>query len=131
MFSSSRRAVLALPLALVLVAGTPSLAAASITPSLTAAPSSTAAGSSVSLSTDVKFAPTSTDSPKDLTLSLPAGLLSDASINGGACLKATSPTPACQVGTGTVTASSLGIPTTISITLYLVAPPKAADLAGL
>jgi uncharacterized membrane protein YgcG len=116
------------------VALTPALASAAITPTLTASPSSTAAGSSVSLSTDIKFAPSSGDSPKDLTLSLPPGLLSNAAIDGGACLKATAPIAACQVGTGTATATATVIvPVTmqVSLTFYLVAPPKSGDLAGL
>jgi hypothetical protein len=54
---------------------------------------------------DLKFNPSGGDSPKDVTINLPPGLLSDASINGGACLRATAPVPGCQVGTGTVTAA--------------------------
>ena len=56
---------------------------------------------------DLKFAPTGGDSSKDLTIILPSGLLSNASIDSGACLHAQSPTAACKVGGGTVTARAL------------------------
>ena len=93
----------------------------------------THAGSTVNLGMDVKFAPSpSNDSPKDLTLSLPPGLLANASIDGGACLTSSTPNPACQVGTGTVTAtpfvrcSSVGAgPVGVAVTFDLVAPPAA------
>jgi hypothetical protein len=97
----------------------------------------THAGSTVNLGMDVKFAPNPTsDSPKDMTLSLPPGLLANASIDGGACLNSSTPNPACQVGTGTVTATPfvLGLPgpmVGVKVTFDLVAPPKPADLAGL
>jgi hypothetical protein len=118
-------------------------ASASITPALTlnqsVAGGGTHAGSTVNLGLDLKFAPSpATDSPKDMTLSLPPGLLANASIDGGACLNTTTPTPACQVGTGTVTATPLvpllnlpGPTVPVSVTFDLVAPPAPADLAGL
>jgi hypothetical protein len=106
---------------------------ASITPTLTLDQTAgTEAGSMTDLGMDLKFAPSSSDSPKDLTLSLPAGLLANAAIDGGACLKAPTPTAACQVGSGTVTASGLGVvPVTGQVAFDLVAPPKPGDLAGL
>jgi hypothetical protein len=97
----------------------------------------TRAGSTVNLGMDVKFAPNpASDSPKDMTLSLPPGLLANASIDGGACLNSSAPNPACQVGTGTVTATPfvLGLPgpsVGVKVTFDLVARPKPADLAGL
>jgi hypothetical protein len=112
-------------------------ASAAISPTLTLDQSAgTAAGSTANLGLDLKFNPTGTDSPKDLTLVLPAGLLANASINGGACLKSATPTSACQVGTGTVTAKviMLGTPTvpvSVAVTMDLVAPPASGDLAGL
>jgi uncharacterized membrane protein YgcG len=130
----TRRTLLVLLTALTLGAAAPAMASATIAPTLTVKTSSPTAGSSVSLTTDIKFAPSSGDSPKDLTLSLPPGLLSNAAIDGGACLKATAPVAACQVGTGTATATAnLVLPVTInvSLTFYLVAPPKSGDLAGL
>jgi hypothetical protein len=109
-------------------------AAASITPTVTLDQSGgTAAGSTVNLGMDLKFAPSSTsDSPKDMKISLPPGVLSDASIDGGACLRTASAVGACQVGTGTASATALGaVPTSASLAFYLVAPPKPGDLAGL
>jgi hypothetical protein len=131
---SARRLILVVLIVLAFGVLTPALATATITPTLSATPSSHAAGSSVSLSTDIKFAPSSSDSPKDLTLSLPPGLLSNAAIDGGACLKATGPIPACDVGKGTATATAtvvVPVKMNVSLTFYLVAPPKPGDLAGL
>jgi uncharacterized membrane protein YgcG len=113
----------------------PSAAAATITPTLTLTQSGTAAGSKANVGLDIKFAPTGSDSPKDLTVKLPAGLLANAAIDGGACLTTTTQTSACQVGTGTATASPivLGIPVgslSIPVNFYLVPPPHAGDLAG-
>ena len=78
--------------------------------------------------------PSGGDSVKNLTLQLPAGLIANASIDGGACLKSATPLPACRVGTGTVSATEnslggamLSLPAEFS----LVAPPAPADLAGL
>ncbi|MDQ2894844.1 MAG: hypothetical protein M3Y09_04265 [Actinomycetota bacterium] len=112
-------------------------ASAAITPSVTLTQTGTQAGSPSDVTLDLKFAPTGSDSPKDLTVALPPGLLANASINGGACLTSTTAGAPCQVGSGTVTASPivLGIPTGLPISLpvsfYLVAPPNPADLAGL
>ncbi len=108
-------------------------ASASIAPTLTLDQSAgTSAGATVQLGMDLKFAPSGGDSPKDLTLSLPAGLLANASIGGGACLQSVTPIAACQVGSGTVTAAGLGLlPVSLPVTFDLVAPPKPGDLAGL
>ncbi len=110
------------------------VASASISPSLTLTQSGTAAGSIANMGLDLKFNPSSGDSPKDLTVTLPPGLLANASIDGGACLKMTptAPVPACQVGSGTATASGLSlVPVTGNVTFDLVAPPKPSDLAGI
>jgi hypothetical protein len=109
------------------------VASASISPTVTLDQSAgTAAASTANLGMDLKFAPNpSSDSPKDMTISLPPGLLSNASIAGGACLKTTTPTAKCQVGTGTATATVLGISMPVPLTFDLVAPPKPGDLAGL
>ena len=72
-------------------------------------------------------------------MSLPAGLLANASIDGGACLtSSTAPVAACQVGSGTVKASGdaardpgAGAAVGFPVGFYLVAPAKPADLAGL
>jgi uncharacterized membrane protein YgcG len=64
---------------------------------------------------------------------LPAGLVANAAINGGACLTTTDLSDtACEVGSGTVTANAYGfIPITTPVTFDLVPPPAAGDLAGL
>jgi hypothetical protein len=110
-------------------------ASASIgTPTLTLTPSSATAASTANLGADIKFSPSGGDSVKNLTLQLPAGLIANASIDGGGCLKSATPLPACQVGTGTVSATEnslggamLSLPAEFS----LVAPPAPTDLAGL
>ncbi|MGH3744158.1 MAG: hypothetical protein ACRDTP_04790, partial [Mycobacteriales bacterium] len=92
----------------------------------------TTAGSTANLGVDLKFAPSTSDSPDDLTMELPPGLLADASIDGGACLtRADLSDAACQVGTGIVTATVEGVPIPVSVTFDLVPPPAAGDLAGL
>jgi hypothetical protein len=108
-------------------------ASASVTPALTLDQSGgTAAGSTVPLGMSFNFSPSAGDTPKDLTISLPPGLLANASINHGSCLITDKPIAACQVGSGTVTATALGglLPVTGQVALDLVAPPKPGDLAG-
>jgi uncharacterized membrane protein YgcG len=132
-----RRTLIAVLVAIATAAVAAPAASASITPSLSLDQSSgTAAGSTVNLGLDLKFAPSGADSPKDLTLSLPAGLLANASIEGGACLHTTTPIAACQVGAGTATAAPVvlgipGLPLSLPVTFTLVAPPQPGDLAGL
>jgi hypothetical protein len=107
-------------------------ASAAVTPALSLDQSGgSTAASTVPLGMSFTFSPTGSDSPKDLTIGLPAGLLADASINHGACLHTTTPTAACQVGSGTVTATALGLPATGTVKFDLIAPPKPGDLAGL
>jgi hypothetical protein len=109
-------------------------ASASITPTMTLDQSAgTVAGSTTNLGVDLKFAPTGSDSPDDMTLVLPPGLLANASIDGGTCLTTVDLNDsACQVGTGTVTADAYGdIPITTPVTFDLVPPPATGDLAGL
>jgi hypothetical protein len=112
-------------------------ASASITPAVTLNQSAgNHAGSSVNLGMDLTFSP-GADSPKDMTLNLPPGLLANAAIDGGACLSSSTPSPACQVGTGTVRAQPVlplnivGPTVSVSVTFDLVAPPAPGDLAGL
>ena len=109
------------------------VASASVTPALTLDQSGgTQAASTVPLGMNFSFSPSGSDSPKDLTIGLPPGLLANASVNGGACLKSSTPSAACQVGSGTVSATGLGVlPVTGQVAFDLVAPPKAGDLAGL
>ncbi len=113
-------------------------AGASINPvSVALSPSSATAGSTGNLGTDIKFTPSSGDTTKDLTLQLPSGLLANAAVDGGACLKSATPVAACQVGSGTVTATveaggllPVGaVP--LSASFYLVAPANQSQLAGL
>jgi hypothetical protein len=134
MHSMSRRVIAGLAVVLGSAVIAPA-ASATITPTVTLDQSTgTVAASTTNLGMDLKFAPSSNDSPKDLTLSLPAGLLANASIDGGACLKSATPVAACQVGTGTVTATeNLPVPVSLSLpaTFDLVAPPNPSDLAGL
>jgi hypothetical protein len=111
-----------------------SAAGASVAPTLALDQSAgTAAGSFSNLGMDLKFSPSTGDSPKDLTLNLPPGLLANGSIDNGACLASADLTDgACQVGSGTVTADLLGtIPVPAQVTFDLVPPPVAGDLAGL
>lgn len=133
--------LLALVVVLAAVLAFAPLAAASITPSLSLDQNAgKTAGSAANLGMDLKFAPTGTDSPHHLTINLPPGLLANAAINGGACLKTTSTSgTACQVGTGQVTSTAdpippllnLPVPVTVPVTFYLVPPPAPGDLAGL
>jgi hypothetical protein len=106
-------------------------AGASSMPTLTLDQSAgTSAGSFANLGMDLKFA--AGDSPKQLTLNLPPGLLANASINGGGCLaSADLNDSACEVGSGVVTAVAFGIPIPTPVTFDLVPPPAAGDLAGL
>ncbi|HET6865939.1 MAG TPA: hypothetical protein VFH80_08455 [Solirubrobacteraceae bacterium] len=109
-------------------------AEASVVPTLTLDQSAgAAAGSSANLGVDLKFSSTAGDSPRQLTLDLPPGLLANASINGGACLaSADLNDSACEVGSGVVTANLLGtIPVPAQVTFDLVPPPAPGDLAGL
>ncbi len=115
------------------------VAGASITPSLSLDQSAgKTAGAPENLGMNLKFTDSGTDSPHNLTINLPPGLLANASISGGACLKSTNTSgTACEVGSGTVTATPdlivLGLPASIPVpvTFYLVPPPKPGDLAGL
>ena len=107
--------------------------AATVTPTLGLSPSSGPAASTANLGMDIRFAySTSGDTVKDLTLALPAGLLANASVDGGTCITSATPTAACQVGSGTITATALGfLPVQLPAQFDLVAPPAPGDLAGL
>jgi hypothetical protein len=107
--------------------------AATITPTLGLSPSSGTAASTANVGMDITFAySTSGDTVKDLTLALPPGLLANASVDGGKCLTSTTPIAACQVGSGTITATALGLlPVQLPAQFDLVAPPAPGDLAGL
>ncbi len=123
-----RRALVGLVAAAAALGVLPAAASATITPALTLDQSAgTTAGSSTTIGFNAAFSPSSGDSVKDLSLALPPGLLANETINGGACLGSSTPSSACQVGSGTVTAGGSAVP----VTLYLVASPKTGDLGGL
>ncbi len=88
----------------------------------------TMAGTTQAVGFDEKFGSTSGDAAKTVRLALPPGLLANESIAGGGCLRSSSPNPACQVGSGTVSLAGGG---TQSFTVDLVKPPNPADSAGL
>jgi len=107
-------------------------ASASVTASMSVTSSTpVAAGTTGTLGLDLKFSPSSGDAPDQVTLNLPPGVLANASIDNGQCLKAATITSACQIGSGTVTADALGTPLPTPVDFYLVPPPAAGDLAGL
>ncbi|HET9123698.1 MAG TPA: hypothetical protein VFN65_02295, partial [Solirubrobacteraceae bacterium] len=101
----------------------------------------TSAGGTHNLGLTLSFSDTNADSPKDLTINLPPGLLANAAIDNGRCLTtaaSSSPAAACQVGSGTVTAQpdlpvlgSLPAPVSVPVSFFLVKPPSSGDLAGL
>jgi hypothetical protein len=134
MWHGMRRNVLVTGLVITSVSVLAPGAMASISPELSLDQSAgTTAGSTANLGLDMKFAPTGTDSPDQMTLTLPPGLLANASIDGGGCLTTADLTDnACEVGSGTVTADAYGtIPITTPVTFDLVPPPGDGDLAGL
>jgi hypothetical protein len=111
--------------------------AATITPTVALSPAAGVAASTQNLGVDIKFGYSGTgDTVKDMTLALPAGLLANASVDGGKCITSTTPIAACQVGTGSITATAtvlklLPVTETLSAEFDLVAPPQPGDLAGL
>ena len=121
-----RRALLAFIAAVALPFAAPAMASASITPSLALVPTSISAGATQSLGFDLGFAPTTGDSPNDVSVTLPVGLLPNATIDGGACLLSATPATGCEVGTGTATVASVATP----VSLWLVKAPGSSDLAG-
>src|ERR1700722_17960414 len=95
-----------------------SAASAAITPSVS--PSSSAAltaGATGNLGLTLKFAPTGNDTPQDVNLNLPGGLLASPLIDIDACLQTTDiETTTCQVGSGTVDAvrdGAIPVPTPV------------------
>ena len=109
-------------------------AGAAITPAISLDQSAgKTAGSTADLGVDLTFAPTGSDSPDHMTLTLPPGLLANASIDGGSCLTTADLTDsACEVGSGVVTAYAYGtVPIPTRVTFDLVPPPSPGDLAGL
>ena len=141
MWQAMRRQSLTV-IVLIAAAAAPAPAAwASTTPTLSLNQSAgKTAGAAANLGLDLKFVNTGTDSPHQLTINLPPGLLANASINGGSCLRTANVSGStCEVGSGTVTATPdpipgvLNLPLSVSVpvTFFLVPPPAAGDLAGL
>jgi hypothetical protein len=135
-------ATVALGAAMAILTGAAGAAgAATITPSLALTPTSETAAATHDLGTDIKFRySTRGDTVQNLTLQLPSGLIADASVDGGMCLKSSAPLAGCQVGSGKITATAavlnlLGIKVPVTETLQahfdLVAAPASGDLAGL
>ncbi len=106
------RRVLTGVLAALAVAVLAPVASASVTPTLTLDQSAgKTAGSTANLGMDLKFTDSGSDSPQQMSIQLPPGLLADAAVDGGACLSTADLTDSkCQVGTGTVTADPLSFP---------------------
>lgn len=107
----------------------PATALADFTASLSLNQSAgTTAGHSPALGIDERFASTTGDSVKTVTLAWPPGLVANDSIGGGACLASSTPQPACQVASGTLTfAGGASQPFTVDV----VKPPHAGDISGL
>ena len=92
-----------------------------------------AAGSTNSVGININFNQTAGDAVKDVYIILPPGLLLNEETDGGACLSVTTPTPACQIGSGTATVGGTATTpgTSVPLALYLVQAPGNTDLAGL
>jgi hypothetical protein len=134
MSPGTRRIVLMSVLVVSGLVGLAPSAMASITPAISLDQSAgRAAGATANLGVDLTFAPSGSDSPAAMTLNLPPGLLANASLAGGACLKTADLNDStCEVGSGTVTAYAYGsVPIPTNVTFDLVPPPAAGDLAGL
>src|SRR5579872_3159936 len=132
----SRRSALAALLFASAIVVFPASAAATISPSVTITQTGTTAGTSPATGFAIDFSPLNAlgenlpgglggDSVRDLTIAFPNGFLIDLDTDGGACLASSAPSPSCQLGSGTINGPS-GTP----MSLYLVAPPKASDVAG-
>lgn len=107
----------------------PALAQAVLTPTLAIEQGAgTTAGSSPATGFNINFNPRlGVDSVKDLSIAFPPGFLPNLGMNGGACVSSSAPSPLCVLGTGTIhTTKGVATP----VTLYLVAPPSLADVAG-
>jgi hypothetical protein len=100
----------------------PAAASASVTPTLTLAPTTVSAGTIGTLGFDLTF---SGDYPNTVSLSLPPGLVLDTGLDGGACLNSATPVAGCELG-------SVSTTTTLSaVSLWLVKAPSSSDVAGL
>ncbi len=85
----------------------------------------TTAGSTTATGFNIDFQTFGADSVRDLVVALPPGFMINLQTAGGACLATTVPIPGCRLGGGTINGPG-GPP----LALYLVAPPKISDVAG-
>jgi hypothetical protein len=114
-------------LSLLLVLAVPTAASATIMPTLTLTPTTLPAGTTHALGLNLSFAPSLGDSPTNLNLTLPAGLVLNENLDGGACLTSAAPVAGCELASATATATLL-VPEGMS--LWLVKPPSPLDIAG-
>jgi hypothetical protein len=128
MLETSKRLVIAGATGLVLAwaAIAAAQASAAITvPSFTLTPSTTQAGANPNLVMAATFAPTSGDDPQSVTMSLAPGLLANPTVPV-ACTASELQSNSCpagsQIGTGTVSATAAGLPSSAPATLYLLQP---------
>ncbi|MBV9607565.1 MAG: hypothetical protein JO027_20790 [Solirubrobacterales bacterium] len=124
MSSRPRRAIVGLAVAVAALVGLPASAFAA-GEGLTVTPTNTQAGGGTNVSATLTFAPG--DTPKTVVTSLAPGMLGNLNANPS-CLAATQLTPACQIGTASVSTTGGPVPGT----LYLVpAAPSSGDAAGI
>ena len=112
----------------------PAFASAAFKPTLTVTPGSLQAGGDPNITIDAKLlaSGSTSDTPKVLSIALAPGLLSSAAADPSCIIGTPQLTgSACKIGSGTVTATALLLPTPLPVTLYLV-PPKvgSGDFAG-
>jgi len=124
-------------LALTLMAALPATSGATIVPRLTVNQSAgTTAGTATATGFDMTFTALSGvgegglgevggDSVRNLQIAFPSGFMINLAAEGGACVVASTPVPGCQIGGGVV-----GGATGKTVSMYLVAAPKASDVAG-
>ncbi|HTC71452.1 MAG TPA: hypothetical protein VK655_01095, partial [Solirubrobacteraceae bacterium] len=108
----------------------PALAQAVLTPMLTLEQGAgTTAGTSPATGFNINFNPRlGVDSVKNLSIAFPSGFLLNLGMDSGGCVTSTAPNPLCVLGTGTIhTTKGVATP----VTLYLVAPPTLANVAGI
>jgi hypothetical protein len=108
----------------------PALAQAVLTPTLTLEQGAgTTAGTSPATGFNINFNPRlGVDSVKNLSIAFPSGFLLNLGMDSGGCVTSTAPNPLCVLGTGTIhTTKGVATP----VTLYLVAPPTLANVAGI
>ena len=104
----------------------PAASAATIAPKLVIEQGAgTTAGSTTATGFNIDFKTLGADSVRDLVVALPPGFMINLQTAGGACLATTTPVPSCRLGGGTINGPG-GPP----LALYLVAPPKISDVAG-